>query len=104
MCEFGFEFELGMRGVDTVCDMSNRHVSHGHPMDVVQPTYAPSQIEWNFVIFLYSCCLVSDLPTVRQFLLKQTQLKCVMFGELKDTKKDVIDTVKVLKCYSGIAT
>ena len=48
--------------------------------------------------------LVSDLPTVRQFLLKQTQLKCVMFGELKDTKKDVIDTVKVLKCYSGIAT
>ena len=46
----------------------------------------------------------SDLSTIRQFLLKQTQLKCVMFGELKDTKKDVIDTVKVLKCYSGIAT
>ena len=62
----------------------------------------------------------SDLPTVRQFLLKQTQLKCVIFGELKDTedvidtdsdsdsvtdskdaKKDVIDTVKVLICYSG---
>ena len=67
--------------------------------------------------------LVSDLPTVRQFLLKQTQLKCVMFGKLKDTKKnmidtdtdsdtdsdtdtkkDVIDPVKVLKCYSGLAT
>ena len=60
--------------------------------------------------------LVSDLPTVRQFLLKQTQLKCVMFGDLYDTKKymidtdtdsdtvDMIDTVKVSKCYSGIAT
>ena len=74
--------------------------------------------------------LCSDLSTVRQFLLKQTQLKCVMFG-IKETKqdtrhrmrmtftehvieqhtkdvieqhtKDVIDTVKVLKCYSGIA-
>ena len=38
----------------------------------------------------------SDLPIVRQFLLKQTQLKCVMFGDLKDIKADVID--------SGIAT
>ena len=36
--------------------------------------------------------------------MKQTQLKCVMFGGLEDAKKDVIDTVKVLKCYSGIAT
>ena len=53
---------------------------------------------------LFILLLVSGLPTVRQFLLKQTQLKCVMFGGLKDTKKDVIDTVKVLKCYSGIAT
>ena len=91
-----------MGSVGTVCDMSNRYASHGHSMDV-QPAYTPSQIEWNFMIFLYSC-LVSGLSTVRQFLLKQTQLKCVMFGELKDTKKDVIDTVKVLKCYSGIAT
>ena len=44
-----------MKCVDTVCDMGNRHVSHGHPMDVVQPAYTPSQIEWNFMIFLYSC-------------------------------------------------
>ena len=83
--------------------MSNRHVSHGHPMDVVQPAYTPSQIEWNFMIF-FILLSDSDLPTVRQFLLKQTQLKCVMFGGLKHFKKDVIDTVKVLKCYSGIAT
>ena len=39
MCEFGFGFELGMGSVGTVCDMSNRHVSHGHPMDVAQPAY-----------------------------------------------------------------
>ena len=36
------------------CDMSNRNMFHGHPMGVVQPTYAPSQIEWNFIIFSYS--------------------------------------------------
>ena len=50
--------------------------------------------------------LVSDLPTVRQFLLKQTQLKSVMFGEIKgaDKRYDAIDTVEVLKCYSEIAT
>ena len=87
--------------------MSNRHVSHGRPMDVVQPAYAFSQIEWKFVSFIF--LLVSGLPTVRQFLLKQAQLKGVMFGGLKqtrfkDTKKDAIDTVKVLKCYSGMAT
>ena len=93
-----------MGSVDPVCDMSNinRHVSHGRPMDVVQSAYTPSQIEWNFHD-LFILLLSSDLPTVRQFLLKQTQLKSVMFGDLKDTK-DVIDTVKVLKCYSGIAT
>ena len=55
VCDFGFGFELGVECVDTVCDMSNKHVSHGHPMDVVQPAYTPSQIEWNFMIFLYSC-------------------------------------------------
>ena len=52
---FCIRFELVMGCVDTVCDMSNRHVSHGHPMDVAQPAYTPSQIEWNFMIFLYSC-------------------------------------------------
>ena len=47
--------------------------------------------------------LSSDLPTVREFLLKQTQLKYVTLEGLKYTK-DAIDTVKVLKCYSGIET
>ena len=93
-CHFVFGFELGMGSVDTVCDMSNRHVSHGRPMDVVQSAYTPSQIEWNFHD-LFILLLSSDLPTVRQFLLKQTQLKCVMFGGIEDTKKDVTDTVKV---------
>ena len=91
-----------MGSVDPVCDMSNRHVSHGRPMDVAQSAHKPSQIEWNFHD-LFILLLSSDVPTVRQFLLKQTQLKCVMFGYQKGTK-DVIDTVKVLKCYSGIAT
>ena len=110
-----------MGSVDPVYDMSNRHVSHGRPMDVAQSVYTPSPIEWNFHD-LFILLLSSALPTVRQFLLKQTQLKCVMFGRvmfggldtwtcledsitLIDTDdKDLIDTVKVLKCYSGIAT
>ena len=85
-----------------MCDMSNRHVSHGRPMDVAQSAYTPSQIEWNFHD-LFILLLSLDWPTVRQFLLKQTQLKCVMLEDLEDTE-DVLDTVKVLKCYSGIAT
>ena len=90
--------------VDPVCDMSNRHVSHGRPMDVAQSAFTPSQIEWNFHD-LFILLLSSDWPTVRQFLLKQTQLKCVMLGGLMiKVTEDVIDTVKVLKCYSGIAT
>ena len=101
-CHFVFGFELGMGSVDPVCDMSNRHVSHGRPLDVAQSAYTPSQIEWNFHD-LFVLLLSSDRPTVRQFLLKQTQLKCVTLGYLKHTE-DVIDTVKVLKCYSGIAT
>ena len=107
-----------MGSVDPVCEMSNRHVPHGRPMDVAQSAYTPSQIEWNFHD-LFILLLSLDWPTVRQFLLKQTQLKCVMFGVLTGLKyaaedeigtdtdahtKDVIDTVKVLKCYSGIAT
>ena len=55
VCDFVFGFELGMGSVDTVCDMSNRHVSRSCPMDVAQPAYTPFQIEWNFMIFLYSC-------------------------------------------------
>ena len=91
-----FGFELGMESVDPVCDMSNRHVSHGRPLDVAQSAYTPFQIEWNFHD-LFILLLSSDLPTVRQFLLKQTQLKCVMFEYLKNTE-DMTDTVKVLKC------
>ena len=30
------DLKLGMGSVDPVCDMSNRHVSHGCPMDVAQ--------------------------------------------------------------------
>ena len=39
-----------------------------------------------------------DLSTVREFLLKQTKLKCLTFGELREHTKDMFDTVKVLKC------
>ena len=90
-------------------------------MDVVQPACTPSQIEWSFHD-LSILLLVSDLPTVRQFILRHTQVKRVMFGSLGDTdvvmdsdtesdadtedaqmKKNVIDIMKVLKCYSEIA-
>ena len=54
----------------------------------------------NFYILVLS----PDLSTVREFLLKQTQLKCLTFGRLKEHTKDMSDTVKVLKCYSGIST
>ena len=50
MCEFVFVLELGIGCVDTVCDVSNSHVSHGRPIDVAQTAYTPSQIEWNFMI------------------------------------------------------
>ena len=43
-----FGLELGMGSVDTVCDMSIRHVSHGRPMDVAQSACTPLQIEGNF--------------------------------------------------------
>ena len=39
---------------------------------------------------LFILLSVSDLPTVRQFLLKQTQLKGVMFGELTDVNMDLV--------------
>ena len=54
----------------------------------------------NFCILVLS----PDLSTVRKFLLKQTQLKCLTFGRLEERTKDMFDTVKVLKCYSGIST
>ena len=53
---------------------------------------------------LFILVLSPDLSTVREFLLKQTQLKCLTFGELGEHTKDMFDTVKVLKCYSGIST
>ena len=73
-------------------------------MDVVQPqhTYLP-KFSGTFMVF-YILLLASDLPTVRQFLLKQAQLESVTLGNLIDTRADVIDTVKVLKCHSGLAT
>ena len=99
-----------MGSVDPVCDMSNIHVSHGCPMDVAQSAHTPSQIEWNFHD-LFILLLSSDRPTFRQFLLKQTQLKCVTLDYREVTEdvidtdtEDVIDPVKVLKCYSAIAT
>ena len=76
-------------------------------MDVVQSVYVctlPSKIVWksfhDFLILVPS----PDLSTVREFLLKQTQLKCLTFGELNKHTKNTFDTVKVLKCYSGIST
>ena len=48
--------------------------------------------------------LSPDLSTVREFLLKQAQLKYFTFGVLGERTEDMIDTVKVLKCYSGIST
>ena len=45
--------------------------------------------------------LSPDLSTVREFLLKQTQLKCLTFETLRGYTKDMFDTTKVLKCYSS---
>ncbi len=103
MCEFVIGFELRKGSVDTVCDMSNRHVSHGQPMDGCCATCIPTFLNWVELHDLFILLLVSDLSTLRLFLQKQTQLKCVKFEQLYDTM-DVIDTVKVLKCYTGIAT
>ena len=72
-------------------------------MDVVQPAYMNTYKLWSFRD-LFMLLLALDLPTVRQLLLKQAQLKSVTLGHLNDTRLDVMDTVKVLKCYSGIAT
>ena len=78
-------------------------------MDVVQSVYVctlPCKIVWkSFHDFdLFILVLSPDLSTVREFLLKQTQLKCLTFGQLREHTKDTFDTVKVLKCYSGIST
>ena len=79
-------------------------------MDVVQSVYVctlPSKIVRKFFHDFFILVLSPDLSTVREFLLKQTQLKCLTFraiGGLKEHTKDMFDTVKVLKCYSGIST
>ena len=61
------------------------------------------QIVWKSFHDFFILVGTPDLSTVREFLLEQTQLKCLEFGELEHTK-DMFDTVKVLKCYSGIST
>ena len=82
-------------GVTAMCPMA----AHGCCAICI---HKPSHIELTFHN-VFVLLLVSDLPTVRQFLLKQKQLKWFTFGSLKDTE-DAIDTVKVLKCYSGLTT
>ena len=79
-------------------------------MDVVQSVYVctlPSKIVWKSLHDFFILVLSLDLSTVREFLLKQTQLKCFTIGgdevRTKHTK-DMFDTVKVLKCYSGMST
>ena len=70
-------------------------------------TYAPylAKLCGNlFMTDLFILVLSPDLSTVREFLLKQAQLKCLTFGRLQKHTKDMFDTVKVLKCYSGIST
>ena len=78
------------------------------PTWMLHNLHTPSQIAWNSFHDLFILLLSPDLSTVREFLLKQTQLKCFKFGRLtKHTNKGedvIVDTVKVLKCYSGIAT
>ena len=88
--------QMGMGSVDIVYAMSNRHVPRVVTPWILHNLHTNLKLSGTFVIFII-LLLSSDLPTVRQLLLKQTQLKCVMFGHLKDTK-GVNDTVKVLKC------
>ena len=76
-------------------------------MDVVQSVYVctlPSKIVWKSFHDFFILVLSPDLSTVKEFLLKQTQLKCLTLRQLKEHTKDMFDTVKVLKCYSGIST
>ena len=82
-------------GVTTMCPVA----AHGCCAICI---HKPSHIELTFHD-VFTPLLDSDLPTVRQFLLRQKQLKWFTFGSLKGTK-DAIDTVKVLKCFSGLAT
>ena len=72
-----------------------RRCTHNPPLCLSLSTARLLRLMYALVFIILLLSL--DLPTVRQFLLRQTQLKCVMFGQLKDTK-GVNDTVKVLKC------
>ena len=69
-------------------------------------TYAPylPKLFGNLFMTFSILVLSPDLSSVREFLLKQTQLKCLEYGELIEYTKDMFDTAKVLKCYSGIST
>ena len=76
-------------------------------MDVVQSVYVctlPSKIVWKSFMTFSIIVLSPDLSTVREFLLKQTQLKCLTFGGLEELYNDAFEIVKVLKYYSGIST
>ena len=106
-CHFVYGFELGMGSIDTILCviMSNRRVSMVPTWMLCNLyTYAPylPKLCGNLFLTFYTVD-TPDLSTVREFLLKQTQLKCLTFGVLKGHTKDMFDTVKVLKCYSGIA-
>ena len=69
---------------------------HGHCMEVIRLAYALSLVVWNsFSREFFTLLISTDLPTVRQFLLKQAKLKYFTFGQFKLTKTR-IDTVKVL--------
>ena len=70
--------------------------------DVVQPSCIHTFLNVELSRSFYTL-LPSDLPTVKDFLLKQTQLKCLMLQLVIDSR-NAINTVKVLKCYNGIVT
>ena len=67
-------------------------------MDVVQSVYVctlPFKLCGNSFHDFFILILSPDLSTVREFLLKQTQLKCLAFGYLRERTEDMFDTVKV---------
>ena len=102
-CHFVFGFELGMESLERhlLCVfMSNRRVSMVPTWMLCNLyTYAPYLPKLCGKL-LYTCTS-PDLSTVRECLLKQTHFKCLAFWELPD-EEDAFDTVKVLKCYSGM--
>ena len=76
---------------------------HGRPMHRCCATIMHTHLFKHGIFMIFYTLLLSDLPTVRYFLLKQTQLKCLVL-RLVANSRNVIDTVQVLKSYNGIAT